>query len=268
MEPLFAFPPVFETRDCRYGRMLYPAQDLYVGRSLALYGEYSEWEADVLRHFVRPRDAVVEVGANLGAHTVLLARLAGAAGSVLAFEPQPVIYQLLCANLALNQITTVQAEPKGLGRRTGFAHIPVLDYGARENFGGLSLELVTEGVKVPVAILDSYRLSRCDFLKLDVEGMELQVLEGGAETLHRLRPVLYVENDRQDKSHDLMAFLLAMDYRLWWHWPALFHPDNFAGNPENVFGQEGSVNLLCVPREKGFSTNMVEVKGPGDWWQP
>jgi len=268
MEPLYAFPPIFESRDCRYGRMLYPAQDLYVGRSLALYGEFSEWEAEVFRHFVRPGDMVVEAGANIGAHTVLLARLAGPDGAVLAFEPQPVLFQVLCANLALNQITTVVAEQKGLARRAGFAHIPNLDYGAQGNFGGLSLELVQDGVKVPLGMLDAYRLNRCDFLKIDVEGMELQVLEGGADTVHRLRPVLYVENDRPEKSHDLQEFLLALDYRVWWHRPALFHPDNFAGNPDNVFGHEGSLNLLCVPREKGFETNMVEILQPGDVWQP
>lgn len=265
MDPLFAFPPIFEARECRYGRMLYPAKDQYVGRSLALYGEFSEGEAEVFRHLVRPGDMVVEVGANLGAHTVLLARLAGPQGAVLAFEPQPILFQVLCANLAMNHITTVVAEQKGVGRRPGFAHIPSLNYGADWNFGGLSLELVTEGEKVPVVILDAYRLQACAFVKIDVEGMEAQVLEGAAETLHRLRPALYVENDRREKSSELIELLLAMGYRLWWHLPPLFQAGNFAGNPENVFGTVVSRNLLCIPREKAFQTNLTEVTGPGDW---
>jgi FkbM family methyltransferase len=259
MDPLFQFPPIFEAKDCRYGSMAYPAQDMYVGRSLALYGEFSEGEAAMFRLLVKPGDMVVEVGANLGAHTVLLARLAGASGAVLAFEPQPILFQVLCANLVLNQITNVVAEQKGLGRKPGFAHIPVLDYGANLNFGGLSLDMVTEGERVPVQILDSYRLHQCAFIKIDVEGMEAQVLEGAAETLHRLRPVLYVENDRREKSAELIKLLWSMDYRLWWHRPPLFHADNFAGNPENVFGDIVSQNLLCVPRERAFDIDLREV---------
>jgi FkbM family methyltransferase len=264
MPSLYQFPEIFRTRDCRYGRMLYPVKDQYVGRSLALYGEFSEGEAEIFRQLVKPGDMVVEVGANLGAHTVLLARLAGAEGAVLAFEPQPILFQIMCANLAMNNITNVKAEQKGLGRRAGIAHIPLVDYGADVNFGGISLELVTEGERVPVAILDSYQLQACSFIKIDVEGMELQVLEGAADTIHRLRPSLYVENDRKDKSHDLIEMLLSMGYRLWWHTPPLFHADNFAGNPENVFGRIVSLNLLCIPAENAVDIGLREVTGPDD----
>ncbi len=265
MPPLHDFPPIFHTRDCRYGRMVYPAKDMYVGRSLALYGEFSEGEAEIFRHLVRPGDMVVEVGANIGAHTVLLARLAGPEGAVLAFEPQAILFQIMCANLALNSIVNVVAEQKGLGRRPGFAHIPPLDYGANSNFGGVSLDMVDKGERVPVAILDAYHLEKCAFIKIDVEGMEFQVLEGAADTIHRLRPAMYIENDRKEKSHDLIELLFSMGYRLWWHTPTLFHADNFAGNPENVFGNVASLNLLCIPSEKQFATDLMEVTDPDSW---
>ena len=265
MADLYQFPPIFKTKDCRYGRMLYPARDQYVGRSLDLYGEFSEGEAELFRLLVKPGQVVVEVGANIGVHTVLLARLAGPGGAVLAFEPQPILFQVMCANLAMNGITTVVAEQKGLGRRPGFAHIPLLDYGADLNFGGLSLELVDSGLKVPIQILDSYRLQNCSFIKIDVEGMEQQVLEGAADTLHRLRPAMYVENDRREKSHDLIQFLLSMGYRLWNHRPTLYHPDNFFGNPDDVFKGIGSMNLLCLPREKAGEVNLPEVLSADEW---
>ena len=189
MDTLYEFPLIFSARDCRYGSMVFPTNDMYVGRSLALYGEFSEGEAELFKHFVRPGAIVVEAGANIGAHTVLLARLAGATGAVLAFEPQRILFQVLCANLALNQITTVLAEQKGLGRMAGIACIPYLDYGGEFNFGGLSLDLVESGEKVIVDCLDSHPIPRCDFIKIDVEGMEHQVIEGAARTIHRLRPV-------------------------------------------------------------------------------
>ena len=275
---LYAFPPIYGATKCRYGQMVYPARDEYVGRSLALYGEFSEGEARVFSRLVRAGDVVVEAGANLGAHTVLLARLVGGAGSgaVLAFEPQPVLYQTLCANMALNNVVNVRAEKCGLGNRSQTLHIPVLDYGAKDNFGGLSLELVDEGEPVPVKRLDSYSLGKCAFIKIDVEGMEQQVLEGASNTIHSHRPVLYVENDRKEKSPGLIQLLLAMDYALWWHVTPLYNPNNFAGNKNNVFGGTVSINMLCVPKEKtggeasemrDMASGMVEVAGPDDWWR-
>ena len=272
--PLYSFPAIYGANKCRYGQMIYPARDEYVGRSLALYGEFSEGEAELFKAIVNPGDVVIEVGANVGAHTVLLARLAGQAGAVLAFEPQPVLFQTLCANLALNNIVNVRAEKIGLGNRTQVLHIPILDYGSKLNFGGLSLDLVDEGIAVPIKRLDSFNLRQCAFMKIDVEGMESEVLEGGANTIHNLRPILYVENDRIEKSPALIQLLLAFDYSLWWHLTPLFREDNFAGNAKNVFGKTISINMLCMPNEKiddntkkALCAKMPPVTGPDSWWR-
>jgi FkbM family methyltransferase len=263
---LHAFPPVFELQDCRYGRMLFPRQDQYVGRSLGLYGEFSEGEASLFRLFVAPGQVVLDVGANIGAHTVLFARAVGPTGLVLAFEPQRILHQVLCANLALNGISSVITEQAGLGRNHGTAFIPPLDYGQALNFGGLALDLASQGESVPVRPLDAYQLQSCAFIKIDVEGMEAQVLEGAADTLRRLRPTLYVENDRREKSPELIALLQHFDYRLWWHVPPLFNPDNFRGNPENVFPGIGSRNLLALPQERAITIEGLPlVTGPQDW---
>jgi FkbM family methyltransferase len=255
--------------------MVFPARDEYVGRSLALYGEFCEGEAEVFRRLVGGGDAVVGAGANIGAHTVLLARLVGKKGAVLAFEPQPMLHQTLCANMALNNVTNVMAERCGLGGRSQTLHIPVLDYGSRHNFGGLSLDLVEAGEPVPVRRLDSYGLKKCSFIKMDIEGMEQQALEGASSTIHALRPMMYVENDRREKSPGLIRLLLSMDYALWWHVTFLYNPGNFAGNEDNVFGATASINMLCAPVERaggeaaGLASGMgmAPVAGPDDWWR-
>jgi FkbM family methyltransferase len=255
--------------------MIYPARDEYVGRSLALYGEFSPGEADIFQALVSPRDIVVEVGANIGVHTVLLARLVGLAGAVLAFEPQPMLFQTLCANLALNSIFNVRTERFGLGNRTQTLYIPLLDYGSRQNFGGLSLDLVDDGIAVPVKRLDAFNIQHCSLIKIDVEGMEHQVIEGAANTIHTARPVLYVENDRKENSPELIRLLLSMDYLLWWHVTPLFKKGNFAGNDLNVFGGTVSINLLCIPSEKMSPKfdemvarmGMLPVAGAEDWWR-
>src|SRR5579864_1367079 len=92
--------------DTRYGRMWALRGDRYITACLATYGEYCEAEADVFRQLLKPGMTVVEAGANIGAHTLMLAK-ACAPGRLIAFEPQQRVFQLLCANLAANGVDNV-----------------------------------------------------------------------------------------------------------------------------------------------------------------
>ena len=226
--------------------MLYLKRDLYVGRSLDLYGEFSEAEGRVLAGLAPEGGLAIEAGANIGAHTVALARAVGPRGAVIAFEPQRVLYQMLCANLALNEIRNVHAINAGVGAERGRARVPAIDYAAEGNFGGVTLG-AERGEIVPVETLDASPLRRLDLLKVDVEGMELEVLTGAAKTIAQHKPTLYVEADRADRAQALIDKLLSFDYRLFLHLPALFDPGNYFANPENVFVDVASANLLCVP---------------------
>lgn len=233
---------------CRYGTMMWLRRDMYVGRSFAEYGEYSEGEVDLFRQCLRPGDVALDIGANLGAHTLPLAQLVGPGGAVFAFEPQRILFQILCGNVALNELPNVHALPVALGRAAGRTKVPALDYRGAVNFGGVSLG-GTHGEDVPVLTLDQLEVSKVKLIKIDVEGMELEVLAGAKATLARCRPLLYVENDRADRSEALVAQLQEDGYRMWWHTPSLYNPANFRANPHNVFGNVASFNMLCLPRE-------------------
>ncbi|MHB1291141.1 MAG: FkbM family methyltransferase [Sulfuricella sp.] len=248
---------------CRHGLMLFNRHDRYVGRALDLYGEFSEGEVALFQRLLSPGDIALDVGANLGAHTVPMARLVGRRGRIYAFEPQRMMFQTLCANLALNDLINVEARQAGLGAEVGVARVADLSPWLMENFGGVSLgEVPTE---VPVETVDSLGLERCRLIKIDVEGMEREVLLGARGTLARLKPFLYVECDRREKSADLIRLLMEQGYRLWWHLPPLYNPENFAGNKENVFAGLVSGNLLCAPAGSGFECDFQPVTGPEDW---
>ena len=239
-----------ELKSCRYGRMLFNRHDRYIGRSLQLYGEFSEGECDVFRRIVRGGDTVVEAGANVGAHTVPLAQLTQPGGRVIAFEPQRVVFQTLCANVSLNSLLNVHCLQQAIGSQAGSIIVPDLDYRSENNFGGLALGGYTSGEQVALVTIDSLELSACDFIKLDIEGMERDALLGATRTIERFKPVLYVENDRQDRSEALVGCLDALGYAMYWHCPPLFNPGNFSGRSDNVFGDIVSRNMVCFHRSR------------------
>jgi FkbM family methyltransferase len=237
-------------RACRHGTMIWPRGDVRVGRSLAAYGEYGELEMARLGPLLRQGDVVVEAGANVGALTLPIARAVGPYGRVLAFEPQRPLFQMLCANVALNDLLNVEAQPAAVGARPGRLAVPALDYAGTFDFGGVALEPAgAGGATVPVVTIDQLQLAQLRLLKIDVEGMEAEVVIGAHETIRRLRPILYVANERMEKSPKLIALLRSHGYRLWWHAPPLFNPDNHARRSDDVFARAVSVNVLCLPRE-------------------
>lgn len=258
-----------QTSQTRHGVMTYPPHDRFVGRALALYGEYSEHECGLLEQLVGAGDVVVEAGANLGAHTVFLARRVGPKGRVYAFEPQAPIHELLDRNLRDNDLAPpAVALYAALGSRMGVARIPRIDYDAAgQNFGGCALTDAADGVEVQMLTVDSLGLMRCDLIKVDVEGHEAQVIEGARETIARCRPLLYVENDREDRSAALMELLLSLGYHCYWHLPPLYNPRNLRGNPHNAFPGILSINLLCVPAERPAEIPLQPVSGPAARWQ-
>jgi FkbM family methyltransferase len=257
---LIDFPPFNQPADCRHGTLLFNRNDRYIGKSLELYGEFSEGEIELFRQIVQPGAVVVEVGANIGTHTLFFARHVGHAGAVIAFEPQRLVFQCLCANMALNSVTNVQCRQQAVGAAPGEIRVPTLDPSREQNYGGLSLEggpplqASHQGESTPLVTIDSLNLARCALIKVDVEGMERAVLEGSAKTIARCVPLLYVENDRREKAAELVRTIDGFGYAMYWHVPPLFNPKNFRQNATNVFANTVSINMLCI--HKSVSHNL------------
>jgi FkbM family methyltransferase len=242
------FNQLARTRD---GYCLYNRNDRYVGPAIATYGEFSAHERDFLLQLCAPGDVVFEAGANIGAHTVELARRVGPRGAVFAFEPQRVVFQALCANVAINSLANVYCHWAALGEAEGRIEVPYLDPALPQNFGGLSLGGGSERAEsVACLTLDRYLdLPRLRLVKIDVEGMERAVIRGGQRLLAKFKPLLYVENDRVEHSESLMRLLDGLGYDLHWHRPPLYSKHNFYGVAENIFPGLASFNLLGVHRD-------------------
>lgn len=264
---------------CRYGPMVYSINDLFVGKSFDLYGEYAEDEIAAIRRFLKPGDTAVDAGANIGAHAVAMGQMVGPKGRVHAAEPLRRNFMILCTNICLNGLDNVRVHQAAFAAKPGAMTIEEVDFTKPGNFGGVSLAGLSDakigrtGASDAVACMtvDGLKLASCRLIKIDVEGMEPDVLDGAAATIKRFKPVLYLENDRRKNSPALLARLLGLGYRCYWHMAILFNAANYFANPLNAFMSEkkGLIrarNVLALPPgEKLPYKAATEIKSPEDW---
>jgi FkbM family methyltransferase len=151
-------------------------------------------------------DAVfLDIGSNVGFFTMALARAIGPRGRVYAFEGQRVIFNMLAGSVALNSLLNVICLNSCVGKEVGRIELPLFDYRRPMSFGSVEFgpaqreKLAQDRKKpdhidyVPLTTIDSLGLPKVSLMKIDVEGMELDVLEGAAATIERDRPVIFAE---------------------------------------------------------------------------
>lgn len=255
--------------ETRHGRMLVGIDDGVIGRAIALYGQFAEAVPRLLCSALGPGDTAVDAGANIGTVTMPLARAVGPSGRVYAFEPQRRAHALLWANAAMNGLTQVVPVRAGLAATAGTMLVPGAsgDAPGEENHGAVALARSGPGDPVPVMPLDALALPACALIKIDVEGMEASVLAGAARTIARHRPIIYAEAHPGPGTTQCLGWLAAAGYVCRWHLSPFWERDNFAGNPDNVFGHRGDINVLALPAEAGFEIDLPPVRGVDADWQ-
>jgi len=178
------------TRTANGFKMYVDATDVCISPHLILDGVWEEWTEATLRRVVRPGMHVLEIGANVGYFTLLLARQAGPAGSVHAFECDPELAQIAEDNVEINGLgDRVTIDRRAIGETVGSAQFQR----ARRHRGGGTLvaglqqiaqlrETEREALTVEVTTVDALVKARgasFDFVKIDAEGAETWILNGG-----------------------------------------------------------------------------------------
>ncbi len=105
----------FRLRRARSGLILFLINDRYIGKALDTYGEISRSETELLVQLAKRGSTIVEIGSNIGVHAIPLAQTIDDTGALIAFEPQRIFHQMLCANIALNGLFNVRTHQKGAG---------------------------------------------------------------------------------------------------------------------------------------------------------
>lgn len=156
-------------------------------RLLWLEGERFVGERRLLRRLVRRGQSVADVGANIGYYALLFAQAVGPAGRVACIEPEPENLAELRRNIERNRLTQAEVFPVAVGATAGTVSL-------RAGINGSVMEDGSGEILVPLRPLDELLAGRpVDFMKIDVEGYEGQVLDGAARLLEELRPTLFVE---------------------------------------------------------------------------
>lgn len=242
----------------RWGPVNFDRRDRFIGTSLSLYSEYAAIEIEFLCRYISPGMHVLDIGANIGTHSVAFE----SCGAIVdAFEPQSSRCEILRSNLRKGK-----AHQYALGAETTTRFMtPVDDAG---NSGGVALADAGE-YKVTVRRLDGLDYDLVDFMKIDVEGEERNVLIGAEKTIKRCRPLLYLENDRLEKSEALLRWLFDHDYHVWWHAPPLYDPNNPCGKTDNFFPNMVSLNVLAIPAENKDAPrpDLTQVLKATDRWE-
>ena len=253
---------IVEIADCRHGRMAFLRNDNIIGRSLRLYGEWAEAEIELAKVFLRPGDRVLDVGANIGTHSIAYGLWVGESGEVISCEPHPYMFELLSRNTRENSPSQVKLLNTAVGASSGTLWMDLPAQEATLNFGSLQAseglpvqepqKMWVQKARVQVArdCLDNLDQGPVRLLKIDVEGSEIQVLQGASQLLTNHRPIVMAESNTTAYSWPVIQSLQSHDYVIYMHYAPSFLPGNFRGEQRNIFGPCGEATLVAIPQEQ------------------
>jgi FkbM family methyltransferase len=206
-------PNVLASSD--YGPIIVNVNDAIIGRLVMDRGFSAADDIELIRLLLdvilQRKQSVLfyDVGANIGTHTLALAKIYGERIRIRAFEAQRQIFYMLCGTVALNGLSNVYCHNMAVGDQSGGRiEVQLPNYQVRNNFGSFELvraeksdnHLMIKGEQsefVDLTTMDFYS-EHVDFIKLDVEGMESSAIRGGLATISRCRPVCMIEILKSD----------------------------------------------------------------------
>lgn len=253
-----------ETLKTIYGELVVPSyseEDLIV-KCLTMYGEWAYAEALIASSLANVRDNLWDIGAYVGTFSLGVARNRQL-GRVLAVDANHVVAEALETNLAINLAIPFDRLTAGVSARSGAGTLKFVDGANR----GASVFHMLEGgedaetPRVTAMTLKELRVihGNYDFLKLDIEGMEIDALRGDEEFIRQNKPVIWAECSEVPQSLTLLDIMLSLGYvPVYVAFPAI-RSDNFSCNRDLLFPMAYEAALVGAAPERieGLSTEPV-----------
>lgn len=186
-------PAGIQTTINYYNRFTVEVDTSYPIERDMITGEYDPPVTRAMERLISTGDIVIDIGANIGALSLVASSLVGDTGKVISIEPGPLTHDRFNRTIQSNNIQNIILIQIGISDSEG----ELMWNMDPDNLGNASLSLSAQGVRVPVTTLDKllseHSLSKIDVIKIDVEGMELQVFQGSLLTLEHFKPSLIFE---------------------------------------------------------------------------
>jgi FkbM family methyltransferase len=168
----------------------------------------------MLHEYAKPASVVADIGAHIGFDTLVLSRLVGESGTVLSFEPDATNLTQLQRNLKINSIRNVRVIDRAVSKSTGTCYF---DAQGLTTSCLLSAKRSERTMRVQTVSLDNFFYDEHapipSFLKIDVEGHELAVLQGGERFLRQIKPALLLEMHAEQSMLDCLRLLMPIGYK-------------------------------------------------------
>lgn len=244
---------------CKHGLMIFNRKDSIIGKSFDNYGEYSEKQIGLIKNFIKEDDVIYDIGANIGSFTILFARSVPK-GFVFAFEPERHNFYSLCGNITINNISNVYCYQYAIGNISGSIFVPELDHEQIFNHNDINLNKKYDcnGYNSILTTIDSIKSNKCNLIKINNCGMEINALQGGLETINANKPYIFINNHNQDFSNEIIEFIKSLKYKIYFLKENLFNPSNFYQNKENIFLANKYNNLFCHPEELKIENELIK----------
>lgn len=181
------------------------------------FGRDVEPELRALNKIIQKGDTVLDIGANRGTYTFVFQKLVGQNGLVLAFEPFELEFIRLQKSFGHKGNIRLYSSAVSNSIGTKFLHVQMLKGKSQNGSGSLSNSWDDDAIfQVNSITIDSLYLPKCSFIKIDVEGHELEVIEGAFRTLKRNSPsvLLEINSPNDHKSQKLLDYLCNLGYKI------------------------------------------------------
>lgn len=194
-----------------------------IGNHLYLYGFFDKEEIDLIKNIVNSTDVVLDVGSNIGYHSLMISKIIGNKGKIYAFEPYDKNFAILHKNILLNNTNNIKLNNIALGDKNMKGSLKVFKDYAYNSLLNLKRLPQVGTEKVRMEQLDTFvykrKINRIDLIKIDVEGFELNVLKGAKRTLREYKPKIVCEIFQENlnplgiKVRDVIDYILAFGYK-------------------------------------------------------
>ena len=259
----------------KHGTFIHFRNDDPIGACLHYYGEWAQQEFDFFDQFLTAESNVLDVGANIGTHAVYFSRKCNK-GNVVAIEPQIYIFEMLATNLLINECFNAIPVHAGASSKDGVVKMvnfnPFVDH--KVNYGEFKInDNSDKGIDTNLITLDKYvNLSKFNLIKLDVEGLEIEVLNGATKLLKEHKPFLYVEFNNKQGNDELLNKIYELDYVPYWHIYSKHNPNNHNKQEKNIWEPDHYLidkdnldsryegNAFCIPKGVQAVVNLNQIK--------